>query len=70
MMVRAECNHQLPFGPSRYAVVEDDAPLPRSRRVVDATAITIPFQYRFAQIAELLLVLAAARVAGLAHAAG
>ena len=43
-----ERDHELQFGPSGYAVVDDDAALPRSRRIADATAIAISFQYYFA----------------------
>ena len=58
MAARAQRGHELELGLTRYAVVHDDALLPCAWRVADAAAVPVAFQYRFAQIAEVLFVLA------------
>ena len=70
MAARAQRKHQVQDRLARYPVVNDDRPLVTTGSITDAATVAITLQNRFAQPAEILLILPFQRVAGRTQSQG
>ena len=67
MAARIEREHQVHHRFAWYPVVNNDGSLVTTGRVTDTSAAPVSLQNRFAQTAEVLLILPLQRVASRAH---